>query len=49
MSNLNPIDFSKLIHRDGDRLFVTSLEVSNRFGKQHYNILRDIENLECSQ
>ena len=49
MSNLTTIDFVKLIHRDGDRLFVTSLKVSGHFGKQHKNIIQAIENLECSQ
>lgn len=48
MSNLTPIDFTQLIHRDGDRLFVTSLEVSNRFGKRHDNIMQAIKNLDCS-
>lgn len=38
----------QLVHQNGDRLFVTSLDISNRFGKQHKNVLRDIENLECS-
>lgn len=39
----------QLVHQNGDRLFVTSLDISNRFGKRHDNVLRDIENLECSQ
>lgn len=43
----NPV--SQLIHQTGDRLFVTSLDISNHFGKQHKNVLRDIENIECSQ
>lgn len=39
----------QLVHQNGDRLFVTSLDISNRFGKRHDNVCRDIENLECSQ
>lgn len=37
-----------LVHQNGDRLFVTSLDISNRFGKRHDHVLRDIKNLECS-
>lgn len=37
-----------LVRQDGERLFVTSLDISNRFGKQHKNVLQAIENLECS-
>lgn len=37
-----------LIRRDGDRLFVTSLDISNHFAKRHYNVLRDIDALECT-
>jgi len=39
---------NQLVHQSGGRLVVTTLEISNRFGKQHKNVLRDIENLECS-
>ena len=39
---------NELIHQNGDKLFVTSLEISNRFAKRHDNVIRDIENLECS-
>jgi len=38
----------QLVHQTGDRLFVTSLDISNRFGKQHKDVLRAIENLDCS-
>jgi Rha family phage regulatory protein len=27
----------------------TSLAIAERFGKQHKNVLRDIENLDCSK
>lgn len=37
-----------LIHQNGNRLFVTSLEISNRFAKQHKDVLRAIRDLECS-
>lgn len=29
--------------------YTTSLIVSEYFGKQHYNVIRDIENLDCSK
>ncbi len=38
----------QLVHQNGDRLFVTSLDISNRFGKQHKNVIQAIDNLECS-
>lgn len=37
-----------LVHQTGDRLFVTSLDISNRFGRQHRNVMQAIDNLECS-
>jgi Rha family phage regulatory protein len=39
---------NQLVHQSGDRLIVTSLEISNHFGRQHKNVLQAIENLECS-
>lgn len=39
----------QLVHKSGDRLVVTSLEISNHFGKQHKDVLRAVENLDCSQ
>ena len=41
----NPTD---LIHFDGQKAFVTSLDIANRFQKQHKNVIRDIENLSCT-
>ena len=38
----------QLVHQNGERLFVTSLDISNRFGKQHKDVLRAIRDLECS-
>ncbi|MDR2220998.1 MAG: hypothetical protein LBE24_10555 [Methylobacillus sp.] len=29
-----------LIHQNGERLFVTSLDISNRFGRQHIHLAR---------
>jgi Rha family phage regulatory protein len=40
---------NQLVHQSGDRLVVTTLEISNRFGKQHKDVLKAIGNLECSQ
>ncbi|MER2539355.1 MAG: Rha family transcriptional regulator [Azonexus sp.] len=37
-----------LVHQTGDRLFVTSLDISNRFGKRHDNVMQAITNLDCS-
>lgn len=39
----------QLIHQNGERLFVSSLDISNHFGKQHKDVLRAIRDLECSQ
>lgn len=39
----------QLVHHSGNRLIVTSLEISNHFGRQHKNVLQAIENLDCSQ
>jgi Rha family phage regulatory protein len=39
---------NQLIHQSGDRLVVTTLEISNHFGRQHKNVLQAIQNLECS-
>lgn len=38
----------QLVHQNGDRLFVTSLDISNRFGKRHDNVVQAIKNLDCS-
>lgn len=38
----------QLIHQNGERLFVTSLDVANRFSRQHKNVIQSIENLDCS-
>lgn len=37
-----------LVHQNGDRLFVTSLDISNRFGRQHKDVLEAIRSLDCS-
>ena len=39
----------QLIHQNGERLFVTSLDISNRFGKRHDDVLKAIRNLDCSE
>jgi Rha family phage regulatory protein len=39
---------TQLIHQAGDRLYITSLDISQRFGKRHKNVIQSIENLECS-
>lgn len=40
---------NELIHQSGDKLFVTSLEISDRFHRKHKNVIQAIENLDCSQ
>ena len=39
----------KLVHFSNNRLVTTSLDIAQNFGKKHAHVLRDIENLECSQ
>ncbi|MDK4624193.1 Rha family transcriptional regulator [Kingella kingae] len=39
----------KLVHFFNNRLVTTSLDIAQNFGKKHAHVLRDIENLECSQ
>lgn len=34
---------------ENDQMFTTSLIVAEAFEKEHKNVLRDIENLECSK
>lgn len=38
----------KIVEIDERGMFTTSLIVANVFEKEHKNVLRDIENLECS-
>jgi hypothetical protein len=37
-----------VIEREGE-FFVTSLQVAEHFGREHYNVMRDIKNLDCSE
>lgn len=37
-----------LVYLKDQKAITTSLIVAEKFGKRHYNVLRDIENLECS-
>ena len=39
---------NQLVHQSGDRLIVTTLEISNRFGKRHDNVMLAIKNLGCT-
>lgn len=38
-----------LVRHSGNRLITTSLAISNHFGKKHKDVLRAIQNLECSE
>ncbi len=40
---------SNAVELDGARTFTTSMTVAAIFGREHYNVLRDIESLDCSQ
>lgn len=40
---------NQLVHQSGDRLVVTTLEISNHFGKRHDNVMQAIQNLDCSE
>ncbi len=42
---LSPVE---LVFSDGESAMTDSLKVSKAFNKKHYNVIRDIENLECS-
>lgn len=37
-----------LVRLSGDRVVVTSLDICNHFGKQHKDVLRAIDGLDCS-
>lgn len=32
-----------------DKVFCSSLQVAQEFGKEHFNVIRDIRNLDCSE
>ena len=36
------------LYRKDEHVFCDSLQVAETFGKEHKNIIRDIENLDCS-
>ena len=38
-----------LLAKDGERLLVSSIDVADRFGKLHKNVVRTIEGIECSE
>lgn len=39
---------NQLVHLSGDRLVVSTLEISNHFGRQHKDVLRAVRELDCS-
>lgn len=39
----------QLVHQNGQRLFVSSLDISNHFGRRHDDVLKAVRNLECSE
>ena len=47
-TEISAFDAKSLLEASDGRLFVSSLDVSYHFEKQHKNVLRDIEGLECS-
>lgn len=40
---------AQLVHYSNNRLVTTSLDVAQNFGKKHKEVLRSIQNIECSQ
>lgn len=46
--NVKPQHFENIVECEGGRMFTTSLIVAEVFEKEHKNVLRDIENMECS-
>jgi Rha family phage regulatory protein len=45
---LTMFDAKSLLEASDDKILVSSLDVAYHFDKQHKNVLRDIEALECS-
>ena len=45
---MTPYHIENIVKNDNGRTFTTSLIVAEMFEKEHKNVLRDIENLECS-
>lgn len=43
------MQLNQLVHQNGERLFVTTLDISNRFLRQHKDVLESVKKLECSQ
>lgn len=48
MNELIPAQAESLVSLHGDHPVTTSLIIAQAFGKQHKNVLRAIENIECS-
>ncbi len=49
MNDLTPAQAIPLVDCHGDHVTTTSLRIAQTFGKQHFNVLKAIERLECSQ
>ena len=49
MTNLVCINTGIVFEEISGELFVDSLQVAEKFGKEHFHVLRDLENMECSQ
>jgi Rha family phage regulatory protein len=47
-TQITMFDAQSLLEFSDDRLYVSSLDVAHHFDKLHYNVLRSIEALECS-
>lgn len=45
----NVVEFKPVVKIVNGDAAVTSLNVAEVFGKSHYNVIRDIENLDCSE
>jgi len=48
-TQLTMFDARSLLEFSEDKLYVSSLDVADHFEKLHYNVIRAIEALDCSE
>lgn len=49
MTDLTPAQAIPLVELHGDHIITDSLRIAAMFGKRHYNVVKAIERLECSE
>lgn len=47
--NIIKFNFNEMVTLNGNQVMTTSLKVAEYFGKRHDNVIRSINNIECSQ